>query len=74
MNTLYRLTQFKDFGFLPDKAHTMLVVAETEQEARDIAYICETEERECGQNWGIDSASCVEIDIGNMQKSVLLVS
>jgi len=60
---LYRLSQVKCLQpWNEDHAHTMIICATDESEARELARVCE-EGRECGQLWDINNAEIKEISM-----------
>jgi hypothetical protein len=72
---LYQLTQDQHSDFTtPDRVNTMLVFAESKEQARAIAEKSELEHRDGEQIWTADHAKCDLIDIDTADAGVLLTS
>lgn len=72
---LYQLIQKEFIDYTtPDLVNTMLIFAESEEQARAIAKESEAEHRDGAQSWARNSASCTEIEPGKASPGVLLVS
>lgn len=72
---LFQLDQKKYSDFTtPDRVNTMLISAETEQQARKLAEQNEMENRDGEQLWTSDHATCIEITLPEDTAGVYWVS